>query len=219
MMTHGISPGPNLITTHPDLYWGFIASMYVGNLVLLILNLPMVGLFVSVLRIPYSILYPIIIVTCVIGVYSVNSSIAELWIMFGAGIAGYFFRRNGFDPAPLILGIVLAPMFEMSLRQALTLSSGSLSIFIDRPIAAALLLAALGLAVTSVVSGIWSKGSVRRKHRIGLTRHGLTTPDQVTNHVVRTQGARAFPVLWLATPSSQPTSGSAAALCHRPAAP
>lgn len=158
MMTHGISPGPNLINDHPDLYWGFIASMYVGNVVLLILNLPMVGLFVSVLRVPYSVLYPIIVMTCIIGVYSINSSIFELWIMFGAGVAGFFFRRNGYDPAPLILGLVLAPMFEISLRQALTLSSGSLSIFIDRPVAAILLLLAFVLALGGIIT------SVRRRN-------------------------------------------------------
>lgn len=166
MMTHGISPGPNLITNHPDLYWGFIASMYVGNLVLLILNLPMVGLFVSVLRIPYSILYPLILVACIIGVYSVNSSTAELWIMFGAGLAGYFLRRNDFDPAPLILGMVLAPMFEMSLRQALTLSSGSWSIFVDRPLAAVMLFGAVALALVSIATSLrapTSKGLSQNK--------------------------------------------------------
>ncbi len=145
LMTHGVSPGPNLIDQYPQLYWGFVASMYVGNIVLLILNLPLVSLFVRILRIPYSILYPIILVMCVIGVYSVNSSTADLWIMFAAGGAGYFLRRANYDVAPVVLGFVLAPMFEMSLRQALTLSSGSLSIFIQRPIAAVMLAAALAI--------------------------------------------------------------------------
>jgi putative tricarboxylic transport membrane protein len=145
LMTHGISPGPRLIQEQPHLYWGFVASMYVGNIVLLILNLPLVGLFVRILRIPYSILYPIILVMCILGVYSVGSSTADLWIMFAAGGAGYFLRRANYDIAPAILGFVLAPMFEMSLRQAFTLSSGSLSIFIQRPIAATMLAAALAL--------------------------------------------------------------------------
>jgi putative tricarboxylic transport membrane protein len=150
LMTHGISPGPKLIQEQPHLYWGFVASMYVGNIVLLILNLPLVGLFVRILRIPYSILYPIILVMCVVGVYSVGSSTADLWIMFVAGGAGYFLRRANYDIAPAILGFVLAPMFEMSLRQAFTLSSGSLSIFIQRPIAATMLTAALAIILLNV---------------------------------------------------------------------
>jgi len=152
MMTHGVSPGPKLIQDHAQLYWGFVASMYVGNIVLLILNLPLVGLFVRVLRIPYSILYPLILVMCVVGVYSVNSSTADLWIMFAAAGAGYFLRRANYDVAPVVLGFVLGPLFEMSLRQALTLSSGSLSIFIQRPIAATMLAAAFVL----ILINFWS---------------------------------------------------------------
>ena len=152
LMTHGIPPGPKLIQEQPHLYWGFVASMYVGNIVLLILNLPLVGIFVRVLRIPYSILYPLILVMCVVGVYSVNSSTADLWVMFAAGGAGYFLRRANYDVAPAILGFVLAPMFEMSLRQAFTLSSGSLSIFIQRPIAATMLAAALLLILLNFLN-------------------------------------------------------------------
>jgi putative tricarboxylic transport membrane protein len=152
LMTHGIPPGPKLIQEQPQLYWGFVASMYVGNIVLLILNLPLVGLFVRVLRIPYSILYPLILVMCAVGVYSVSSSTADLWIMFAAGGAGYFLRRANYDVAPAILGFVLAPMFEMSLRQAFTLSSGSLSIFILRPIAATMLAAALLLILLNFLN-------------------------------------------------------------------
>jgi len=152
LMTHGISPGPKLIQQQPHLYWGFVASMYVGNIVLLILNLPLVGLFVRVLRIPYSILYPLILVMCAVGVYSVNSSAADLWIMFGAGGAGYFLRRANYDVAPAVLGFVLAPMFEMSLRQAFTLSSGSLSIFVQRPIAATM----LGAALVLILLNFWN---------------------------------------------------------------
>jgi putative tricarboxylic transport membrane protein len=164
LMTHGVSPGPNLIDQYPQLYWGFVASMYVGNIVLLILNLPLVGLFVRILRIPYSILYPIILVMCVIGVYSVNSSTVDLWIMFVAGGAGYFLRRANYDVAPVVLGFVLAPMFEMSLRQALTLSSGSLSIFIQRPIAAVMLAVALAI----ILLNFWGLF-----HRVLLRRSGV----------------------------------------------
>jgi len=161
LMTHGISPGPKLIQEQPHLYWGFVASMYVGNIVLLILNLPLVGLFVKILRIPYSILYPLILVMCVVGVYSVSSSTADLWIMFAAGGAGYFLRRANYDIAPAILGFVLAPMFEMSLRQAFTLSSGSLSIFIQRPIAATMLAAALAIILLNIW-GLFRRVLLRR---------------------------------------------------------
>ena len=113
--------------------------MYVGNLMLLALNLPLVGLFVSVLRIPYAYLYPLIIMFCILGVYEVNHSIVDVWIMLIMGVVGYGLRKFGFDPAPLVLGLVIAPIFEMSLRQSLIMSNGSWTIFFERPIAAALL--------------------------------------------------------------------------------
>jgi putative tricarboxylic transport membrane protein len=167
LMMHGITPGPNLIQDRPELYWGFVASMYVGNLVLLMLNLPLVSLFVSVLRIPYTYLYPIILTFCIIGVYTTNSSVVDLWVMFGAGIAGYFLRRNGFDVAPLVLGFVLAAMFEMSLRQALTLSSGSLLIFVERPMAAVLLSITLSMVLYGAW-GAWAGRNDKMREKMGL---------------------------------------------------
>ncbi len=139
MMIHGVAPGPMLIREHPEVFWGFIASMYVGNVVLLILNLPLVGLFTNLLRIPYRILYPLIVAFCVLGVYAVNGSPFEVWIMLVMGLAGYVFRKFDYEPAPLVIGVVLAPIFEMSLRQALILSGGSYTIFLDRPLSASLL--------------------------------------------------------------------------------
>jgi putative tricarboxylic transport membrane protein len=139
MMVHGVAPGPLLIKNSPDLFWGFIASMYVGNLVLLILNLPLVGLFVNLLRIPYPLLYPGIVVFCVLGVYAVNGSLVDVWIMLLMGVLGYVLRKFGFETAPIVLGVVLAPMIEMSLRQSLAMSAGSYAIFVERPIAATLL--------------------------------------------------------------------------------
>src|SRR5919106_6925706 len=112
MMVHGVSPGPMLITQQPQLFWGFIASMYVGNVVLLILNLPLVGMFVNLLRIPYPVLYPIIIVFCVLGVYAVNGSVVDVWIMVVMGLLGYVLRKLGFETAPIVLGVVLAPLIE-----------------------------------------------------------------------------------------------------------
>jgi putative tricarboxylic transport membrane protein len=143
MMVHGVSPGPLLITQQPALFWGFIASMYVGNLVLLILNLPLVSVFVNILRVPYSILYPAIVGFCILGVYAVNGSVVDVWIMLGMGGLGYFLRKLDFETAPIVLGLVLGPMIEMALRQSLAMSDGQYSILLARPISATLL--AVGL--------------------------------------------------------------------------
>ena len=139
LIIHGVPPGPQLVNEHPDVFWGFVASMYVGNLMLLALNLPLVGMFVNVLRIPYAYLYPLIIMFCIIGVYEVNHSIVDVWIMLIMGVVGYLLRKFDFDPAPLVLGLVIAPTFEMSLRQSLIMSNGDWTIFFERPISAVLL--------------------------------------------------------------------------------
>ena len=139
LMIHGVSVGPQLVNDHPDVFWGFVASMYVGNLMLLLLNLPLVGLFVSVLRIPYAYLYPLIIMFCIIGVYEVNHSVVDVWIMLIMGVVGYALRKFSFDPAPLVLGLVIAPIFEQSLRQSLIMSNGNYFIFFNRPISAGLI--------------------------------------------------------------------------------
>ncbi|MGV3626983.1 MAG: tripartite tricarboxylate transporter permease [Betaproteobacteria bacterium] len=143
IMVHGILPGPMLIQQQPDLFWGFVASMYVGNVVLLVLNLPMVGLFVNLLRIPYAYLYPCILAFCILGCYSVSNSMIDVWIMLGMGGIGYVLRKLAFDLAPVALGLVLGPMLELSLRQSLALSGGTYGIFLERPIAVVML--ALGL--------------------------------------------------------------------------
>ena len=140
LLIHGVPPGPTLVNDHPNVFWGFVASMYVGNLMLLALNLPLVGVFVNLLRIPYVYLYPVIIMFCVIGVYEVNHSIVDVWIMLIMGVVGYGLRKFGLDPAPLVLGLVIAPTFEMSLRQSLIMSNGNWTIFFQRPIAFALLI-------------------------------------------------------------------------------
>ena len=152
LMIHGVAAGPQLINEHPNVFWGFVASMYVGNLMLLALNLPLVGLFVSLLRIPYAYLYPLIIMFCIIGVYEVSHSIVDVWIMLIMGVVGYALRKFGFDPAPLVLGLVIAPTFEMSLRQSLIMSNGNYMIFFGRPIAAALLAISLILLLLAAYS-------------------------------------------------------------------
>jgi putative tricarboxylic transport membrane protein len=150
IMVHGILPGPMLIEQQPELFWGFVASMYVGNVVLLILNLPMVGVFVSLLRIPYAYLYPCILAFCILGCYSVSNSTMDVWIMLVMGVVGYALRKFGFDLAPVALGLVLGPMLELSLRQALAMSGGDYMIFLQRPIAVTM----LGFAVVLLLFAV-----------------------------------------------------------------
>jgi len=157
LMIHGVAAGPQLVNEHPDVFWGFVASMYVGNLMLLALNLPLVGLFVSVLRIPYAYLYPLIIMFCIIGAYEVSHSIVDVWIMLIMGVIGYGLRKFGFDPAPLVLGLVIAPMFEQSLRQSLIMSNGNYLIFFQRSISLALLAVSIVLLILSAVSFVLRK--------------------------------------------------------------
>jgi putative tricarboxylic transport membrane protein len=128
-----------LIQEQPELFWGFVASMYVGNVVLLILNLPMVGLFVNLLRIPYGYLYPCILCFCILGTYAVSNSVVDVWILLAMGGIGYLLRKFGYDLAPVALGLVLAPMIELSLRQSLAMSAGDYGIFLQRPIATTML--------------------------------------------------------------------------------
>ena len=150
IMVHGILPGPLLISQQPDLFWGFVASMYVGNVVLLVLNLPMVGLFVNLLRIPYAYLYPCILCFCILGTYSVAANVVDVWILLSMGAVGYVLRKLGYDLAPVALGLVLAPMLELSLRQSLAMSAGHYRIFVERPIAATMLGLGLLLVLLSL---------------------------------------------------------------------
>jgi putative tricarboxylic transport membrane protein len=150
MMVHGVSPGPLLIRQQPELFWGFIASMYVGNVVLLILNLPLVGIFVNLLRVPYPYLYPAILTFSILGVYAVNGSVVDVWIMLVMGVLGYVLRKLDFETAPIVLGVVLAPMIELALRQSLAMSDGHYGIFFQRPIAATLLVVAIGMMLLSL---------------------------------------------------------------------
>jgi len=151
MMVHGVAPGPMLISQKPDLFWGFIASMYVGNVMLLILNVPLVGLFVQLLRVPYGYLFPTIVLFCILGVYAVNGSTVDVWIMLVMGVLGYVLRKLDFETAPIVLGLILSPLIELAMRQSLSMSDGSYRIFLEKPISAvllgvALLLFVLGLA-------------------------------------------------------------------------
>jgi putative tricarboxylic transport membrane protein len=134
LIIHGVRPGPFLIQSNPDLFWGLVASMYVGNGLLLILNLPLIGMWVQVLKIPYKVLLPIILLFCLIGAYSINSSAFDLYMMILFGVVGYLGRKLGYEVAPLVLAYVLGPQLETALRQSLLMSRGSFMIFITRPI-------------------------------------------------------------------------------------
>ncbi len=134
LLIHGIRPGPLFISEHPQVFWGLIASMYIGNLILVILNLPLVGLFVSLLRVPFRILFPMILLICVVGVYSINLSSVDLAVLLISSVLGYFFRKFGFDIAPFVLAMLLGPMIEENFRLSLMRSGGSFSIFWGSPI-------------------------------------------------------------------------------------
>ncbi|MBI4609806.1 MAG: tripartite tricarboxylate transporter permease [Candidatus Rokubacteria bacterium] len=151
LMIHGVRPGPLLIEQRPDFFWGVIVSMYIGNFMLLILNLPLVGLFASLLRVPGRFLHPLIVLFCLVGVYSINYSVFDVWVMILFGLLGYVLRKGGFEVAPLVLALVLGPVFETSLRQSLIMSRGDLAVFLRRPLAAGLLLVALALVLTPLL--------------------------------------------------------------------
>jgi putative tricarboxylic transport membrane protein len=152
LMIHGIRPGPQLIEEHPDIFWGVVASMYVGNFMLLALNLPLVGLWVKLLRVPYSLLALVVVVICIVGAYSVNNSTFDVGVMIGFGIFGYLLRKGGFPAAPLILAMILGPILERSLQQAMISSGGDPMIFVERPMSAALLAVAALVALTPLIA-------------------------------------------------------------------
>lgn len=148
---HGMRPGPLLLSDHPDIFWGVVSSMYIGNAMLLVLNLPLIPVWVQVLRIPYRILFPLILLFCLVGAYSLKTSHFDIFIMIIFGVFGYLFRKFEFEGAPLILAFVLGPILELNFRQSLVLSKGSLSIFFSSPISAIAIVASIILLGTSFV--------------------------------------------------------------------
>jgi len=157
LMIHGINPGPMLMKEHPDVFWGVIGSMYVGNVMLLALNLPLIGLWVRILRIPHSVLFPLILLFCVIGAYSENYSVIDVNMMLLFGVIGYLMRKFDYEPAPLVLAFVLGPLMETALRQSLIMSDGGLTIFFTRSISAGCLLVAAVLLLTSFIPSLMKK--------------------------------------------------------------
>ena len=154
MMIHGIIPGPQVMTDKPGLFWGMIASMWVGNLMLIVFNLPMVGVWVKMLAVPYRLLSIAILFFCCIGVYSVNNSAEEVLLITGFGLLGYFLIKMGCEPAPMLLGFILGPMMETYLRRAMLLSRGDPMVFVERPISLGFLIAAAILLVIIVLPNV-----------------------------------------------------------------
>jgi putative tricarboxylic transport membrane protein len=145
LLIHGITPGPRIIQNQPELFWGVVASMWLGNAMLLVINLPLVGIWVKLLRVPYDILFPIIVVVCAIGAYTLNNSTVDIVVMLSFGAIGYLLTKLGFEPAPLVLGFLLGKMLDEYFQRSMQMSGGNLSIFLERPISLALLIASFGL--------------------------------------------------------------------------
>jgi putative tricarboxylic transport membrane protein len=148
---HGAQPGPLMMTQNPGLFWGIVASMYIGNVMLLVLNLPLIGMWVQLLRLPYNVLFPLILLFTIIGVYCSSNNVFDVYVMVAFGIIGYVLRKFSYEPAPLALAFVLGPMLENNLRKSMILEGGSLTVFLNRPISAVCLLLALALLLAPLL--------------------------------------------------------------------
>jgi TctA family transporter len=157
MTIHNIQPGPQVMTVNPELFWGLIVSMWIGNLMLIILNLPMIGVWIKLLTVPYHYMFPAIVLFCAIGVYTTNNSTFDIGLVAFFGLAGYIFTKLGCEPAPLLLGFILGPMMEEYLKRALKLARGDWSVFLTRPLSAALLAIGVLLLLLVLLPAIKSK--------------------------------------------------------------
>src|SRR5213083_1984786 len=157
MTIHGIVPGPQVMQKQPDLVWGMIASMWIGNLMLIIINLPLVGIWVRLLRVPYRLMFPSIVIFCAIGIYSINNAPVDVVLAGAFGLLGYWLIKHDFEPAPLLLGMVLGPLMEENLRRALLISRGDWSVFLTRPLSAVLMAIAAALLVLAVLPTLRKK--------------------------------------------------------------
>ena len=157
MTIHGIAPGPQVMTQQPALFWGLIVSMWIGNLMLIVINLPLVGLWVKLLKVPYRLLFPAIVLFSVTGVYVINLSAEEVYMMAAFGLIGMALNRCGCDPVPLLLGFILGPMMEENLRRALLLSAGDTSVFFTRPVSVGLLVVSASLIAVSLLPALTKK--------------------------------------------------------------
>jgi putative tricarboxylic transport membrane protein len=157
MTIHGIIPGPQVMTKNPELFWGMIASMWIGNLMLVIINLPLVGVWVKLLQVPYRLMFPAILIFCCIGIYSVNNQPVDVAFTAMFGLFGYLLIKLGFEPAPMLLGFVLGKLLEEKMRQALIISRGSFMTFVERPISAGLLIVAVVVLAIALLPSISKK--------------------------------------------------------------
>lgn len=157
MTIHNIQPGPQVMTSNPELFWGLIASMWIGNLMLIILNLPLIGIWIKLLTVPYRWLFPAIVLFCAIGVYSTNNNTFDIWLVGAFGVVGYMWAKLSVEPAPLLLGFILGPMMEENLRRALLLSRGDWSVFVTRGLSASLLAVAAVMLIVVLLPSVKSK--------------------------------------------------------------
>jgi putative tricarboxylic transport membrane protein len=160
MTIHGIIPGPQVMTRNPDLFWGMIASMWIGNAMLVIINLPLIGIWIKLLKVPYRLMFPAILIFCCIGIYSVNNSIEDVYFTAFFGLVGYAIMKFGFEPAPMLLGFVLGKLMEEKLRQSLILSRGSFTTFFERPVSLVLLLIAALMLILALLPSIQKKREI-----------------------------------------------------------
>jgi putative tricarboxylic transport membrane protein len=160
---HGLQPGPLLMKQSPDVFWGIVASMYIGNVMLLVLNMPLIGMWVQVLKVPYPLLFPLILMFCIVGVFSSNAAVFDVFVMVLFGAVGYLMRKFGYEPAPLVLAFVLGPLLENNLRKALILSHGDFMTFIERPISGICLIFAVLMLVVPLLPSL-----ARRREAIAL---------------------------------------------------
>ena len=163
LLVHGVRPGPFFVKQYPDLFWGVITSMYLGNAMLLVLNLPLIGLWVKILKVPYPLLFPLIILFCLIGVFSLNNTVSDIYVMVIFGLLGYLMKKFEYDAAPLVLALVLSPLIEDAFRRSLLMSDGSFLIFLQRPISLVFMGAAIVLVLSNFIP--WFRTEQRKRSR------------------------------------------------------
>jgi putative tricarboxylic transport membrane protein len=167
LVIHGLQPGPLMIVQRPEVFWGFVASMYVGNFILLVLNLPLVGMFVSVLRLPQHVLATLVLLLCLVGAFSLSNSLLDLWVLVAMGVLGYAFRKLAIDPAPLIVAVVLGPVMEKTLRQTLFMAHGDWRLLVFRPLSLTLFVVG-----ALVLLGPPVAAALRRRARVSVPAVG-----------------------------------------------
>jgi putative tricarboxylic transport membrane protein len=163
LMIHGVEPGPRLIIEHPDVFYGVVGSMYLGNIMLLVINLPLIGIWVKLLKLRYSLLFPLILFFCLIGAYTTGNTVYDIYVMMFFGVVGYLMKKFEYEPAPLVLALVISPIMERAFRQSLIISSGSPLIFVTRPISAVFVAAAIAILLYPIILGLIGKERLQLK--------------------------------------------------------